>query len=60
MIKKLVCLLLVLIIGIIIGIKITIMSIKIDGVNEVDNGIITLEIFDQLYDYFYEYTEIKK
>ena len=32
-------------------------SIKIDGINEVDNGIITLEINGQYYDYQYEYNE---
>lgn len=32
-------------------------EIKIDGINEVDNGIITLEINGQYYDYEYEYNE---
>lgn len=32
-------------------------NIKVDAVDEVDNGIITLEINGQYYDYEYEYNE---
>lgn len=34
-----------------------IQEIKVDGVDEVDKGIITLEIDGQYYDYEYEYKE---
>ena len=40
--------------GIIIGAIITINNIRIDGVNEVDNGIITIECYAQYFDYYYE------
>lgn len=43
----------------IIGAKI-IQEIEVDGVDEVDNGIITLKINGQYYDYEYEYTEIDR
>lgn len=32
-------------------------GIEVDGVNEVDNGIVTLKIDGQYYDYQYEYNE---
>ena len=32
-------------------------AIEVDGVNEVDNGIITLKINGKFYDYKYEYNE---
>lgn len=32
-------------------------AIEVDGVNEVDNGIITLKINGKFYDYEYEYNE---
>ena len=51
--KKLVSLLLIFVIGIIVGIKVTILSIKVDAIDEIDEGIVTLEIFDQLHDYNY-------
>ena len=40
--------------GILIGAIITINNIKIDGVNELDNGIITIECFGHCFDYYYE------
>ena len=40
--------------GILIGAIITINNIRIDGVNEVDNGIITIECFGHYFDYYYE------
>lgn len=40
--------------------KILIKNIKVDAVDEVDKGIVTLDINGQLCDYEYEYTEIDK
>lgn len=40
--------------GILIGAIIIINNIKIDGVNELDNGIITIECFGHYFDYYYE------
>ena len=40
--------------------KILIKNIKIDAVDEVDRGIVTLDINGQLYDYEYEYIEIDR
>lgn len=40
--------------------KILIKNIKIDAIDAVDKGIITLDINGQLYDYKYEYIEIDK
>ena len=40
--------------GIIFGIIIAFNNITVDGVNEVDNGIITLECFGHYFDYYYE------
>lgn len=40
--------------------KILIKNIKVDAVDEVDKGIITLDINGQLYDYEYEYIEIDR
>lgn len=40
--------------------KILIKNIKIDAVDEVDKGIVTLDINGQLYDYEYEYIEIDR
>ena len=34
-----------------------IQAIEVDGVNEVDNGIVTLKIDGKFYDYKYEYNE---
>lgn len=47
-------------VGLLLGIAITIKTIQVDGVNELDNGIITLKIFNNYYDYEYEYNEIEK
>ena len=47
-------LLLIFIFGIICGIELAIKNINIDGINEVDNGIITIKIFNQYIDYKYE------
>ena len=58
--KGLVFSLISLIIGLILGSLITIYSIQIDGVNELDNGVITLKVFNQYFDYYYEYNEINR
>lgn len=42
-----------LVIGIIFGIIFTIFNIRVDGVNELDNGIVTLKIWGNYYDYEY-------
>lgn len=46
-----------LIIGIIFGAIFTIFNIRVDGVNELDNGIITLKIWCNYFDYEYETTK---
>ena len=48
------------IIGVYLGIYFTINNLEIDGVNEVDNGIITIKFMDNYYDYEYKYNEIIK
>ena len=40
--------------------KILIKNIKVDAVDEVDKGVVTLDINGQLYNYEYEYIEIDK
>lgn len=40
--------------------KILIKNIKVDAVDEIDRGIVTLDINGQLYDYEYEYIEIDR
>ena len=40
--------------------KILIRNIKVDAVDEVDKGVVTLDINGQLYDYEYEYIEIDR
>lgn len=40
--------------------KILIKNIKVDAVDEVDKGIVTLDINGQLYDYEYEYIEVDR
>lgn len=40
--------------GMIVGAIIVFNNITVDGVNEVDNGIITLECFGHYFDYYYE------
>ena len=40
--------------------KILIKNIKVDAVDEVDKGVVTLDINGQLYDYGYEYIEIDR
>ena len=40
--------------------KILIKNIKVDAVDEVDKGVVTLDINGQLYNYEYEYIEIDR
>ena len=40
--------------------KILIKNIKVDAVDEVDKGVVTLDVNGQLYDYEYEYIEIDR
>ena len=40
--------------------KMLIKNIKVDAVDEVDKGVVTLDINGQLYDYEYEYIEIDR
>lgn len=45
-----------LIIGIVFGCIFTIFNIRVDAVNEIDNGIVTLKIWCNYFDYEYETT----
>lgn len=58
--KKYIFLVIGLFVGVVLGITLTIKTIQIDGVNELDNGIITLKIFNNYFNYEYEYNEIEK
>lgn len=58
--KKYIFLVIGLFVGVMLGITVTIKNIQIDGVNELDNGIITLKIWNNYFDYEYEYNEIEK
>lgn len=58
--KKILVITISIIIGIILGIFITLKSIQIDSVNEVDNGIVTIKIFNNYLDYEYEYHEVDR
>lgn len=40
--------------------KILIKNIKVDAVDEVDKGVVTLDINGQLYNYEYEYIKIDR
>ena len=59
-IKTVVLLIVAIVITAIATEKILIKNIKVDAVDEVDKGIVTLDINGQLYDYEYEYIEIDK
>ena len=43
-----------------IGVESTIKNIQIDGVNETENGVITIKLFNQYFDYKYNYNEVKQ
>lgn len=58
--KKCIFLVMGLLLGVVLGATLTIKNIQIDGVNELDNGIITLKIWNNYFDYEYEYNEIEK
>ena len=59
-IKTVVLLIVAIVITAIATEKILIKNIKVDAVDEVDKGIVTLNINGQLYDYKYEYIEIDR
>ena len=59
-IKTVVLLIVAIVITAIATKEILIKNIKIDAVDEVDKGIVTLDINGQLYDYEYEYIEIDR
>lgn len=59
-IKTVVLLIVAIVITAIATEKILIKNIKVDAVDEVDKGVVTLDINGQLYDYKYEYIEIDK
>ena len=40
-------------VGVVLGITLTIKTIQIDGVNELDNGVITIKVFNNYFDYEY-------
>lgn len=58
--KKCIFLVMGLLLGVVLGATLTIKNIQIDGVNELDNGIITLKIWNNYFDYEYEYNTIEK
>lgn len=59
-IKIVVLLIVAIVITVIATEKILIKNIKVDAVDEVDKGVVTLDINGQLYDYEYEYIEIDR
>ena len=59
-IKTVVLLIVAIVITAIATEKILIKNIKVDAVDEVDKGVVTLDINGQLYDYEYEYIEIDR
>lgn len=59
-IKTVVLLIVAIVITAIATERILIKNIKVDAVDEVDRGIVTLDINGQLYDYEYEYIEIDR
>lgn len=59
-IKTVVLLIVAIVITAIATEKILIKNIKVDAVDEVDRGIVTLDINRQLYDYEYKYIEIDR
>lgn len=59
-IKTVVLLIVAIVITAIATEKILIKNIKVNAVDEVDRGIVTLDINGQLYDYEYEYIEIDR
>lgn len=58
--KKFIIFVIGLFVGVVLGITLTIKTIQIDGVNELDNGVITIKVFNNYFDYKYKYNEIEK
>lgn len=58
--KKFIIFVIGLFVGVVLGITLTIKTIQIDGVNELENGVITIKVFNNYFDYEYEYNEIEK
>lgn len=58
--KKFIIFVIGLFVGVVLGITLTIKTIQIDGVNELANGVITIKVFNNYFDYQYEYNEIEK
>ena len=58
--KKYIFLVMGLLLGVVLGATLTIKTIEIDGVNELDNGVVTLKIWNNYFDYYYEYNDIEK
>lgn len=52
--KRILTILLGSIVGFVLGFIVTIHNIKIDAINEVDNGIVTIKVFNIYFDYYYE------
>lgn len=51
--KKFIIFVLGLFVGVVLGATLTIKTIQIDGVNELDNGVITIKVFNNYFDYEY-------
>jgi hypothetical protein len=51
--KKFIIFVIGLFVGVVLGITLTIKTIQIDGVNELDNGVITIKVFNNYFDYEY-------
>ena len=51
--KKYIFLIIGLFVGVVLGVVLTIKTIQIDGVNELDNGVITIKVFNHYFDYEY-------
>lgn len=58
--KKYIFLVMGLLLGVVLGATLTIKTIEIDGVNELDNGVVTLKIWHNYFDYYYKYNDIEK
>lgn len=52
--KRILTILLGSIVGFVLGFIVTINNIQIDAINEVDNGIVTIKVFNIYFDYYYE------
>lgn len=51
--KKFIIFVIGLFVGVVLGITLTIKTIQIDGVNELENGVITIKVFNNYFDYEY-------